>query len=84
MIHHSKGKTIKFYELNANFGDYELNHMKWVLDWGSPLFMIAKYLFFSVKLVYIFCTARGKMEFSYQFRSALSPVINHKSIFLLR
>ena len=39
--------------------------------------------FFSVKLIYIFFTARGKMEFSYRIRSALTLVITHKSIFLL-
>ena len=83
MIHHSKGKTIKFYEINAKFGNYELSRIKWVLDWGSPLFMMTKYLFFSVKLINIFFTVRGKMEFSYPIRSELTLVITHKTIFLL-
>ena len=54
VIHHSKGKTIKFYELNAKFGNYELSRIKWVLDLGSPLFLMTKYFFFSLKLNYIF------------------------------
>ena len=83
MIHHSKGKTIKFYELNANFGNYELSRMKWVLDWGSPLFMITKYLFFLSKTYLYFFTARGKMEFLYRIRSLLTLLIAHKSNFLL-
>ena len=84
MIHHFKGKTIKFYELNAKFGNYELSRMKWVLDWGSPLFMMTKSFFFSVKLNYIFFAARGWMQISYRIRSAISLVITHISIFLLR
>ena len=72
MIHHSKGKTIKFYELNAKFGNYELSHMKWVLDWGSLLFKMRKSFFFSVKLICIFFAARGRMKISYRIRSALS------------
>ena len=39
--------------------------------------------FFSVKLISIFFTARGMMEFSYWIRSLLTLVITHKSIFLL-
>ena len=35
MIHHSNEKKIYFYELNAQFGNYEVSHMKWVLDWGG-------------------------------------------------
>ena len=54
MIHHSKGKTIKFYELNAKFGNYELSRMKWVMDWGSPLFMMKKYIFFLTKTYFYF------------------------------
>ena len=78
MIHHSKGKTIKFYELNAKFGNYELSHMKWVLDWGSLLFMMTKYFIFSIKLISLFFTARGRMEFSYRIWSLLTLVITHK------
>ena len=84
MIHHSKGKTIKFYELNAKFGNYELSRMKWVLDWGSPLFMMTKYFFFSEKLISIFFTARGRLDFSYRIWTLLGLVITHISIFLLR
>ena len=59
MIHNSKGKTIKFYELNAKFGNYELSHMKWVLDWGSPLFKMTKSFFFLSKTyLYFFCCKR--------------------------
>ena len=83
MIHHSEGKTIKFYELNAKFGNYELSRMKWVLDCGSPFFMMTKYFFSSVKLNSILFTARARMEFSYRIRSLLTLVITHKSIFLL-
>ena len=82
-MHHSKGKTIKIYELNANFDHYEFSRVKWVLDWGSPLFMMTKYLFFLSKTYLYFFTARGKMEFSYRIRSLLTLVITHKSIFLL-
>ena len=83
MIHHSKGKSIKFYELNAKFGNYELTRMKWVLYWGSPLFLMTKYFFLSLKLLYIFFTVRGRLEFPYPIRSGLSLVITHISIFLL-
>ena len=72
MIHHFKGKTIKFYDLNAQFGNYELSRIKWVLDMGSPLFMMTKYFFFSVKLIYIYFTTKGRMEFLYRIRSALT------------
>ena len=59
MIHHFKGKTIKFYELNAKFGNYELSRMKWVLDWGSPLFKMTKSFFFLSKTyLYFFCCKR--------------------------
>ena len=49
VIHHSNGKTIKFYELNAKFGNYELSHMKWVLFWGVTTFYDEKILFFLIK-----------------------------------
>ena len=59
MIHHSKWKTIKFHELNAKFGNYELNRMKWVLDCGSPLFLLTKYyIFLSKTYFYIFYCKR--------------------------
>ena len=53
-MHHFKEKTIKFYELNAKFGNYELSRMKWVLDWEPPCFMMTKYLFFLRKTYFYF------------------------------
>ena len=32
------GKTIKFYELNAKFGNYKLGGYEMVLDWAHHFF----------------------------------------------
>ena len=70
--------------MKKKIGNYELSHMKWVLDWGSLLFMMTKYFIFSIKLISLFFTARGRMEYSYRIWSLLTLVITHISIFLLR
>ena len=75
---------MKFYELNAKLGNYELSHMKWVFDWGLPRSLMTKFIFFSEKLLYIFFTIRGRIEFSYRIRSLLTLLFTHKSIFHLR
>ena len=62
---------MKFYE-KKKIGNYELSRMKWVFDWGSLLFMMTKYFFFSEKPNSVLFIVRGRIEFSYRIRSLLS------------
>ena len=56
---------MKFYEKKKKIGNYELSRMKWVFDWGSLLFMMTKYIFFSDKPNSVFFIVRSRIEFSY-------------------
>ena len=56
----------------------------WCWNGGHHVLWWQNTVFFSLKLLSILFTTRGRMEFPYRNRSLLTLVIAHKSIFLLR